>query len=185
AIGITSVGVRRIVAEAVMLGLSLEDADGGCRVLQVFPQSPAEKSGLRVGDILRTVGGQAVQTRREVQTLVGAHKAGASVALTVERDGKPLTFTATLEEVSSLFTSTRPAPQLIANSRRHSGFAAVLTHDTVLRPNECGGPLVDLDGRVIGLNIARASRTETYALPAAVVARVVAELRAGATTRPN
>jgi serine protease Do len=50
-------------------------------------------------------------------------------------------------------------------------------HDTVLRPADCGGPIVDLDGRVIGFNIARAGRTESYALPAVEVNKVLDQLR--------
>ena len=45
----------------------------------------------------------------------------------------------------------------------------ILQHDSVLKPSECGGPLVDLDGKVVGINIARAGRTETYAIPSEVV----------------
>ena len=48
----------------------------------------------------------------------------------------------------------------------------------MLKPNECGGPLVDLDGRVIGLNIARAGRTETYAIPSEVILQLLPELLA-------
>jgi serine protease Do len=58
------------------------------------------------------------------------------------------------------------------------GFSRVLPHDTVLRPNQCGGPVVGLNGAVIGINIARSGRVETLALPAAVVQRVLAELLA-------
>jgi len=185
ALGIISVGVRRIGPEMVMLGLTLEDTDGGCKVIQVLPRSPAEKAGLRAGDILRQIAGEAAATRAEVQVLMRSHKAGEPIAVQVEREGKSLTFTATPEEASALMTSTHPAPpQLVPLSHRHSGFSAVLTHDTILRPNECGGPLIDLDGRVVGLNIARATRTETYALPAALVAKVVAELRAAPATLP-
>ena len=36
----------------------------------------------------------------------------------------------------------------------------------MLQPWLCGGPLVNLDGEAIGLNIARAGRVTTYALPA-------------------
>ena len=50
-------------------------------------------------------------------------------------------------------------------SVRRFGFPLAFQHDTVLRPSDCGGPVVDLDGRVVGFNIARAGRTESYALP--------------------
>jgi serine protease Do len=61
-------------------------------------------------------------------------------------------------------------------SRRRAGFPSVLQHDSVLRPRDCGGPIVDLDGNVVGVNIARASRVASYALPVSVVRPVVAEM---------
>jgi serine protease Do len=62
-------------------------------------------------------------------------------------------------------------------SEVRSGFGAILPHDTPLHPKDCGGPLVDTDGRVVGINIARALRVTTYALSADDVRRVVDELR--------
>src|SRR5207253_1169195 len=54
-------------------------------------------------------------------------------------------------------------------SDRRNGFPTILHHDAVLRPSDCGGPLVGLDGKVVGINIARAGRTESYAAPAEAV----------------
>ena len=65
-------------------------------------------------------------------------------------------------------------------SKRHSNFPNALTHDTVLQAAECGGPVVNLDGRAIGLNIARADRTATYAIPAETLRKVIADLLVGA-----
>jgi S1-C subfamily serine protease len=53
--------------------------------------------------------------------------------------------------------------------------------------------LVDLDGKAIGINIARASRVSTYALPSRLVKRVLADLKssskspatAGKTASPS
>jgi serine protease Do len=61
-------------------------------------------------------------------------------------------------------------------SRRRAGFPSVFQHDTVLRPAECGGPVVDLDGRAVGINIARAGRVASYAIPATMVKEVLAAL---------
>ena len=52
---------------------------------------------------------------------------------------------------------------------RLSGFDRVIQHDTVLDPEDCGGPVLDLSGRAVGLNIARAGRVVTYSLPASLV----------------
>ena len=64
-------------------------------------------------------------------------------------------------------------------SERRSGFPYVLEHDTVLRPKDCGGPLVDLDGNAVGINIARVSRVSSYALPASAIRPILADMMAG------
>jgi S1-C subfamily serine protease len=64
-----------------------------------------------------------------------------------------------------------------STSKRAEGFEQAIEHDTVLQPWLCGGPLVNLDGKAIGLNIARASRVTTYALPARLVRRTFEQLK--------
>jgi serine protease Do len=49
----------------------------------------------------------------------------------------------------------------------------------VLKPEDCGGPLVNLDGEVVGINISRAGRIESYALTPAVVRPVLEAMKAG------
>ena len=44
-----------------------------------------------------------------------------------------------------------------------------MQHDTVLDPDECGGPLLDTKGNVVGINIARAGRVVSYALPSSLI----------------
>ena len=61
-------------------------------------------------------------------------------------------------------------------SKRSDGFGQVVRHDGFLAPNQCGAPIVDLDGNIRGLNIARADRTCTFALSAARVQDVVEHL---------
>jgi serine protease Do len=55
----------------------------------------------------------------------------------------------------------------------------------VLPPWLCGGPLVDLDGKVIGINIARASRVSTYALPSKLVKQLLGSLMAKSNRGPK
>ena len=62
-------------------------------------------------------------------------------------------------------------------SQRAEGFEQAIEHDSVLQPWLCGGPLVNLDGKAIGLNIARAGRVTTYALPAKLVKRILDNLK--------
>jgi S1-C subfamily serine protease len=64
-------------------------------------------------------------------------------------------------------------------SGRRSGFPAVLQTDMVLSPKDCGGPVVDLDGNVLGISIARAGRVETWVLPGENIRPLLADLKAG------
>jgi serine protease Do len=70
-------------------------------------------------------------------------------------------------------------------SDHRTGFPMVLQHDTVLRPVDCGGPLVDLNGKVIGINIARAGRTETLAIPAEAVKPLLDDLKSDKLALPK
>jgi S1-C subfamily serine protease len=49
----------------------------------------------------------------------------------------------------------------------------IFQHDQPLNPEDCGSVLVDLHGEVVGVNIARVSRVDTYAIPADFVARLL------------
>ena len=50
-------------------------------------------------------------------------------------------------------------------STRLSGFPLALQHDIPLDPKLCGGPLLDLQGRCVGINVSRAGRVKTLAIP--------------------
>jgi serine protease Do len=65
-----------------------------------------------------------------------------------------------------------------------SGFGPVLAHDAIVWPDQCGGPVVDLDGDAVGLNIARYDRTATHALDPKTVMKAVDRItRESARTR--
>jgi S1-C subfamily serine protease len=61
-------------------------------------------------------------------------------------------------------------------SRRNDSFPLVFQHDTPLFPEQCGGPVLDLRGNVIGLNIARQGRAASLAIPASAMATIVDDL---------
>jgi S1-C subfamily serine protease len=54
-------------------------------------------------------------------------------------------------------------------SQRRFGFSKTTVHDSVISPNECGGPLVNLKGQFCGINIARSMRVASMTIPASTV----------------
>lgn len=188
AVGVISVGRRKIPGRNGFLGVSLGDAEdakngggGGAKIAQVLPDSAAEKAGLQVDDIITAVNGTPTKNRVDLIMLVRDFHPGDVVKLSIKRGDKSLEVSATLGANLPGSSPRFDLQNLLggAVSKRASDFAAVYQHDTVLRPADCGGPLVDLSGKVVGLNIARAGRTETYALPADLILPLLPDLKSG------
>lgn len=85
------------------IGILMEDADVGVRVVRVAPSSPADKAGLKEGDVILTVEGQAADSPRTVQRAIMSGAAGNQVAMEVKQAGKTIPLRIT--------TSTMPLPE--------------------------------------------------------------------------
>jgi serine protease Do len=178
-IGVVSVGARKISTPSGALGIQLDEVDHILRIKQVMDDSPAAQAGLQEGDVIRRINGKEVTSRQSGQETIRSYQPGDQVELTVERGGSQLKVRATLSSLSILMNGERADFQNKLGghlSERRAGFPLAIQHDSVLRPIDCGGPLIDLDGKAVGLNIARAGRVESYALPAALVRETLDKL---------
>jgi len=177
-IGVVSVAGRAISPQNGVLGIELDDAGAGPVVKHVRPGSGAAEAGLQVGDIIKAVAGEAVATPQALVGTVRKYRPGDTLRLLVKRGDKEEEIDATLGNAMTVMIDRQAKQNMMGGplSVRSGGFDLALQHDTVLRPEDCGGPVVDLTGRVVGINIARAGRVESYALPAAAVRPVLAKL---------
>jgi serine protease Do len=178
--GVVSVAARKILPPQAALGIQLDEDEKLARIAGVAPGLAAERAKLKEGDIVRKVNGEAIKGRPHLQQVIRSHQPGDKVTLVIEREGKVQTIEATLGSMSDLVPRDERSEFQNslggALSERRSGFPLAIQHDSVLRPIDCGGPIVDLDGKVVGLNIARAGRVESYALPSSVVRETVDRL---------
>jgi serine protease Do len=62
----------------------------GVLVTAVEPEGPAAKAGVKVGDVLLEVAGEKIESGSDLRQALEDVKAGEEVALTVQRDGKPV-----------------------------------------------------------------------------------------------
>jgi len=61
--------------------------DSGLRVVEVVSGGPADRAGLRAGDLLVSAGGNPVSTAQDLQRLMFAEAIGRPMAITVMRNG--------------------------------------------------------------------------------------------------
>jgi S1-C subfamily serine protease len=73
--------------------------DKGVVVAQVAPGGPADKAGLKAGDVITAFNGTEVNDINTFRNQVAATAPGAEVTLTVLRDGKQQQIRATLGEL--------------------------------------------------------------------------------------
>jgi len=185
AVGVISVVRRTIPPHNGFLGVALTDAGApgsntGAKVMQVVVESPAEKAGLKVDDVVVAIDGRPVRTNTQLRSALQNSRPGKEVTLGVMRDGQQLELKAVLAAPLAETPEAKEARLLAGKvNDRSNDFPAVFQHDTVLQPNQCGGPLVDLDGHVLGINIARAGRTESYALPADIIVPLIEPMKSG------
>lgn len=179
-VGVVSVAGRRINPQRGVLGIELGEAAVGAAVVQVFPGSGAAEAGLEVGDVITAVAGTTVANPQSLVTRLKEFRPGDTLPLVVRRGEKEEEVKATLGNEQTAMLDRQARQNMMGGpvSVRSGGFDVALQHDTVLRPEDCGGPVVDLSGRVVGVNIARAGRVESYALPAAAVRPILARLMA-------
>jgi S1-C subfamily serine protease len=165
------------------LGVFLEPTDNGLKIAKVNPNSAASKAGLKDGDVILSLNGRTYTDVDEFRQNLMQHKPGDDVALTYRRgeENKEVTAKLTPPQGGSFGSGRAEFQNKMGNelSSRRVGYTTILQHDGVVRPQDCGGAIVDLRGRVVGINISRAGRVETWAIPAEVVRSLLPDLKNG------
>ena len=175
-LGVVSTGVQRIPYQKSVLGVHLTNSIDGAAVTHVLRGSGGARAGLQIGDNIYEANGIAVTTHQGFKQAIRDAKGGDYVSLKVSRGQEKLSVEAQLMDLADELLDDTEMEVNGEVSARSSNFERVLLHDSFLFPNQCGGPLVNLDGKVVGINIARAGRVTSYALPADVVLPVVNDL---------
>jgi serine protease Do len=95
-LGVTGVEVERYERT---LGVDLS-IDKGVIILEILPNSPVDKSGLRPGDIMVKIDNQEIESMNQLKKILYKYKKGDKATLTIIRNGKEMA-------VSIIFTQTK------------------------------------------------------------------------------
>ncbi len=141
--------------------------DGKGAVLnRIVSGGAAKRAGLLVGDVVTKMNDTEIKTHSDMRKLLGSLDPNITIVAVVQRDGEEIEKSITLGAFKS---NSNHAADIMDKSGRRDGFSEVLLHDANLQPEKCGGPVFDLSGNFVGMNIARNSRVRSYALPSSVV----------------
>ncbi len=168
------------------LGVGPRTSDQGVTIDTVTSNSAADRAGLQPGDIITHLAKIKMADVTDLVNTIRRQNPGESIEINFIRGGEERSTNAIL--AGRDMTGERAARyQMMARlgaipSRRASQFPVVLQHDSPLLPEHCGGPLTDLQGNVIGINIARNNRSASYAIPSDHVKTILNQLRKEAQT---
>ncbi|MCE3044097.1 Do family serine endopeptidase [Legionella sp. 16cNR16C] len=137
--GLMGIFVQHLTPElAQAMGYS-EDFQGAL-VAQVNEDSPAEKAGLKPGDVITQINNTKITQATQVKTTISLLRVGSEAKMTVRRDGKDITLTAVVTDIK------KHEQKLQANNPFLYGLA--------IRNYEQDSPL---HGNVVGVQVTGAS----------------------------
>ena len=181
-VGIISANARKVGEgrAPVVLGVTLDTSgeEEGLPVKEVQEDSGAGEAGIKSGDVILEMGGRPVSSMEDLKELLGSKEPGDVIQVRLKRGEEDLEVKVELKRRESVFEEKKTRNDAMSGrfSKRRSDFPRVLQTDLPLSVRSVGGPLLDLEGRCVGMNIARANRCETYAIPARELQEIVATL---------
>ena len=183
-IGVVGVKERLIRPKSGFMGVNLGTKDQLVIITNVNNETPAQRAGLKVNDAILAVNGEEVADISSLQKRVLSFAPGDEITLKILRNEKEIVLDLVLgdaEDLNPMFERSNQQNTMGGNelSKRRQDFPLAIQHDGFLRPADCGGPVVDIDGLVVGINIARQGRVSSLMLPTSVILPVLNELRSG------
>lgn len=167
-LGVVSAKKRTIAPGGAGMGIRMRDdlQQKAVRIIEVSVDGPARTAGLLEGDVVVALQDEPTPSADRFQSILRRHQPGDEIKVdflrNAKRDERRVRL-ASLTQVVSNFDGEDYGNGGV--SIRTDGFPMVMQHATPLSPRDMGGALFDLEGNAIGINIARADRVTTFALP--------------------
>ncbi|ASQ45683.1 Do family serine endopeptidase [Legionella clemsonensis] len=96
--GLMGIFVQHLTPELAQAMGYPEDFQGAI-IAQVNQDSPAEKAGLKPGDIITKINDTKITQATQVKSTIGLLRVGSEAKLTIQRDGKEMTLSAVVTDV--------------------------------------------------------------------------------------
>ena len=185
-IGVVSVMSRSLrEKDKAYLGVLMDFSKAGKNgvpLMRVMPDSAAKKAGLRNGDIVMSVNKVPILGAIELRNLLQRLVPGSETTILYRRNGDEKVATVKLGSRADNAGIKRVPRKRMERMQRmgtsinrvRSNFPNVVQSDIPINPEDTGAPVLDLDGKLVGITIARSSRIKTFITPAETLLRVLA-----------
>jgi S1-C subfamily serine protease len=184
-LGMVGVKEREIAHARAYIGImpvDFTDRDG-VRINQITAGAPADSADLRVNDVILKINEQETKKVSDLRAILATQAPGDRIELTVQRGESTFTVNielANMENIDPDFERSNQQNRMGSTlSKRRQDFPLAFQHDAGVQANQCGSPLVDSNGQIVGINISRSGRVSTLALPMEVVLPAIERLRSG------
>ena len=185
-VGVLSVPARNLdESNKGFAGLALgENPEGeGVLIMKVVPGKPGDKAGLGDMDVVLAIDGVKVNHSHELMKIIGSKGPGDIVKFSIKSstgDVRDVSVTLASRAEMAQIGGVDPTAQMGTDlSNRPGGFPSALQNDLGINANQCGGPVADIDGNVVGLNIARSGRTSTLMLSGKIIKGLLTQVGSG------
>ena len=129
----------------------------------------AYSAGVRPDDLLYSINGRRIQAEADMLEAVNHRRTGDVVPVRLERAGKMM----------DLQLPLAPETRYGDTNYRADDFPTVIECAVPFYSYECGGPIVDLTGRAIGVTIARLGPHGGMVIPGDCVRKLLPDLQSG------
>ena len=146
----------------------------GVKIDEIQKETGASKAGLKPGDVILKVGERPISGLLALKNALTGVIPGTAIDLrvVVNGDEKDVSVTLGNRPVTPQYFGARLQQMERMGgpiSQVRNSFTRVVQTDMRISPTQVGGPVVDLEGRALGITMARADRTRSFVMPAAAI----------------
>jgi serine protease Do len=177
-------------ANKAFLGIRMKADQNGVRIDYVFPGGAAHRNSMKIGDVIMSLNGHTIDHPTTLASAIAAFKPGDKISVRFMREDKIRTMDIMLtskfvNEDAMLPLYTNPDFEGQFASTHAGGFPKAMQIDADVYPRQVGGPLLGLNGKTLGIVIARADRFPAFAIPADAVETVFEQLKTESRNKSN
>ncbi|MCM8533571.1 MAG: trypsin-like peptidase domain-containing protein [Lentisphaeraceae bacterium] len=178
-IGVLSGLPRDIIKISGVIGVMLGDEnDEGVIVNQSVTDGPAHAADIRNGDIIEAIDNIPTKSHHDILKALSGKGPGKTVLVDIKRTKMKIQKKLVLGDRHITFGMFNRNLEMSGRvSKRVDGFKNILQHDIPIDHTESASPIFNIQGKIAGLNIAKANRAEYFALSNSEVHNAISRLK--------